>query len=51
MVVKSGEATAIVKEYLSFSLPRKQQFFVTYKHQRYQSDDARKLLEELLADE
>jgi hypothetical protein len=47
MVVKSGEASAIAKEYLSFALPRKQQFFVTYRGERYQNEEVRKLLDQL----
>ena len=46
-LVKSGEATAIAKEYLSFSLPRKQQFYLSYKGERYQNEDVRGLLDEL----
>jgi hypothetical protein len=46
-VVKSGEASAIAKEYLSFSLPRKQQFYVSYQGERYMNEDVRRLLDEL----
>jgi hypothetical protein len=47
LVVKSGEASAIVKQYLSYSLPRKQQFFISYNGKRYSGEDARKLLDQL----
>ena len=51
MIAKSGEASAIVKEYLSYSMPRKRELFITYRGKRYTYQDARYLLDDLESDE
>ena len=46
-LVKSGDVLNILKEYLSFALPRKQQFYVLYKGRMYKEQGARILFDEL----
>jgi hypothetical protein len=46
-LVKRGHALAIAKEYVSFSVARKQQYFISYSGRSYSGDEARRLLDEL----
>ena len=49
-LVKSGDALEIIKEYLSFAVARKKQYYIVYKGRMYRDEQVRALFEELRPD-
>lgn len=49
-LVKSAHVLEILKEYLSFTVARKQQYYVLYKGRMYREHEAKALFEELRGD-
>jgi len=45
--IKDGEPSAIAKEYLSFAVIRKKQYFIKYNGAAYSGDEVGRLLEGL----
>ena len=50
-LIKSDDALAIVKEYLSFSPLRKEQYFVAFDGKDFSNDQVRHLMDRLRHDE
>ena len=50
-LVKSGDALEIIKEYLSFAVARKEQYYIVYKGRMYRDEQVRGLFDELRPDE